>query len=268
MVQFIPDKITPPAELPRVARERLFSTLRESLDTCNSTIIHGRAGSGKTMLAADFARRAGRPVAWYKLDAPDSELAVFFQYLCASVAAERPGFGHQTLERVGERLVAGDVPLLVEYFIYELLESSEPLLIVIDDLHLVYDAEWMVPFFRRLLPLLPQEVHVQLIGRSLPPTPLWRMRSKQTLCVVDETALAFTLAEARRLFSSYGLPAAKAEEALLRTRGRAATLDAQARATSVFEEAQRLVASHDGRTSGRNSLRLIKGFRKSSMGTA
>src|SRR5688572_14417222 len=133
MLQFIPDKIKPPPELPRVARARLFATLRESLTSCNSTIIHGRAGSGKTMLATDFAHRAGRRVAWYKLDAPDSELAVFFQYLCASVAAERPGFGQKTLERVGGRLVAGDVPLLVEYFVYELLESAEPLLVVVDD---------------------------------------------------------------------------------------------------------------------------------------
>ncbi len=268
MLQFIPDKINPPPELPRVARERLFSTLRESLAGCNSTIIHGRAGSGKTMLATDFARRSGRRVAWYKLDAPDSELAVFFQYLCASVAAERPGFGQKTLERVGGQVAAGDVPLLVEYFVYELLESAEPLLVVVDDLHLVYDAEWMVPFFRRLLPLLPPEVHVILIGRSLPPTPLWRMRSKQTLCVVDEAALAFTLAEARKLFGSYGLPAALAEDALLRTRGRAATLDAQARAASVFEEAQRLAASREGRAPARNSLRLIKGFGKSSLGAA
>jgi LuxR family maltose regulon positive regulatory protein len=218
------------------------------------------------MLATDFARRSGRRVAWYKLDAPDSELAVFFQYLCASVAAERPGFGQKTLERVGGQVAAGDVPLLVEYFVYELLESAEPLLVVVDDLHLVYDAEWMVPFFRRLLPLLPPEVHVILVGRSLPPTPLWRMRSKQTLCVMDEAALAFTLAEARKLFGSYGLPAALAEDALVRTRGRAATLDAQARAASVFEEAQRLAASREGRAPARNSLRLIKGFGKSSLG--
>ncbi|MGB8508408.1 MAG: AAA family ATPase, partial [Pyrinomonadaceae bacterium] len=208
---FIPDKIAPPMELPRVSRARLLSTLRESLACCNSTIVQGRAGTGKTLLAADFARGCGRGVAWYKVDAPDAELPIFFQYLSASVAAQRPGFGQKTLERIGGGIGADDVPLLVEYFVYELLESNEPLLIVIDDLHLVYDAEWMVPFFRRLLPLLPREVHVCLIGRSLPPTPLWRMRSKQTLCVVDEPALCFTLPEARRLYASYGLAVERAE---------------------------------------------------------
>ncbi len=232
MLQLIPEKIAPPAELPRVSRGRLLATLDESLAACNSTIVHGRTGTGKTMLAVDFARRCGRPVAWYKLDAPDSDLSVFFRYLTASVAARRPGFGSNVLGRVGERVGVDDVPLLVEYFVYELLDSAEPLLIVIDDLHLVYDAEWMVPFFRRWLPLLPREVHVCLLGRSLPPTPLWRMRSKQTLCLVEEAALAFTPQEAADLFTSYGLAGRDARPALEQTQGRAAALDGIARRLS------------------------------------
>ena len=105
MAQVIPEKITPPQELPRVARERLLLTLRESMEGCNSTIVAGRTGTGKTMLATDFARRSGRRVAWYKLDAPDSELSVFLRHLCASLAKTRPGFGEQTLERLGELVV-------------------------------------------------------------------------------------------------------------------------------------------------------------------
>jgi LuxR family transcriptional regulator, maltose regulon positive regulatory protein len=269
MFQVIPEKIRPPAELPRVSRERLLDTLGESVEGCNSTIIHGRAGTGKTMLATDFARRGTRRVAWYKLDAPDSELPVFMRHLCAAIAAARPGFGEKLLERAGFGVGTDDVPLVVEYLVYELLECAEPLLVVIDDLHLVYDAEWMVPFFRRWLPLLPREVHVMLLGRSLPPAPLWRMRSKQTLCVLDETLLAFTLAEARRLYASYGLPAASAEVAFKETRGRASALDRRARAAGGAAEAESRPAPRGTRaTSGRLSLRLVKGGRKSSMGTA
>jgi LuxR family maltose regulon positive regulatory protein len=268
MVQVIPEKITPPVELPRVSRERLLSTLDESLEGCNSTIIQGRAGTGKTMLATDFARRSGRRAVWYKLDAPDSELSAFLRHLCAAVATARPRFGEKVLERLGEQCGLDDVPLAVEYFVYELLESDSPLLIVLDDLHLVYDAEWMVPFFRRLLPLLPPEVHVMLLGRSLPPTPLWRMRSKQTLCVVDESALAFTLAEARRLYASYGLSPEQAESALIETRGRAALIDARARGEGVPLETERSTGARTTRSTGRLTLRLVKGGRKSSLGTA
>jgi LuxR family transcriptional regulator, maltose regulon positive regulatory protein len=259
MVQVIPEKITPPVELPRVSRERLLSTLTESLEGCNSTVVCGRTGTGKTMLATDFARRSGRRAAWYKLDAPDAELPVFLRHLCASIATARKGFDEKVLGRLGGQCGLDDVPLAVEYIVYELLESGEPLLLVLDDLHLVYDAEWVVPFFRRLLPLLPPEVHVMILGRGLPPTPLWRMRSKQTLCVVDEAALAFTLSEARRLYASYGIAPERAEAGLIETRGRASTLDARARAEGVAVETSRTSRA----TTGRLTLRLVKGGRKS-----
>jgi LuxR family transcriptional regulator, maltose regulon positive regulatory protein len=265
MTQVIADKITPPALTPRLQRERLLAQLRASLENCNSTIIQGRAGTGKTLLAADFARESGRRVAWYKLDAPDSELSSFFRYLCASIAAVRPGFGARGRASRREQPGGSDVPALVEAFVYELLETEEPLLAVIDDWHLIYDADWVVPFFAKLLPLLPREVHFVLIGRSLPPTPLWRMRSKQTLCVIDEESLAFTLTEARRLFGSYGLAPERAEGALLHTRGRASLLDAEARALAADNRA----ADRPTREpQARRSLRLVKGFRKSNLGAA
>jgi LuxR family transcriptional regulator, maltose regulon positive regulatory protein len=262
-VEILPEKITPPQELPRTSRARLNRTLQASMDSCNSTIVMGRAGTGKTMLVRDFARLSGRRTCWYKVDAPDAELRVFFRYLCASVAGERPGFGCKTLERLGERVGTEDVPLVVEHFVYELLERDEPLLVVIDDLHLVYDADWVVPFFRRLLPLLPPEVHLILIGRSLPPAPLWRMRSKQTLSVIDESALAFSPEEAARLFESYGLPTATAAAALDETRGRAHVLDARARASKVDEEASKLSAAREDGKRARN-LQLVKGFGRNS----
>lgn len=208
--------------------------LGEGLDSCASTIVTGRAGTGKTMLATDFARGCGRRAAWYTVEAPDCELPVFFRYLTESVRRQRPGFGREVLANFAGSTRADDIPALADAFIYELQEcGGEPLLLVIDDLHLIYDAEWVVPFFGRLLPLLPAEAHVLIIGRSLPPTPVWRMRSKQTLCLVEESALAFNAREAEDLFAVYGLSARDARRALEQTGGRAAALDASARRVSL-----------------------------------
>ena len=237
-MQIILDKITLPSEQPRISRTRLLNMLHGSLANCTSTIINGRAGTGKTRLAADFARRSGRRVAWYKVDASDIEPSVFFKYLVESIRQWRPVFGQETLMQMVEAATLDDIPMLAEAFVYELLEQKgEPLLIVIDDLHLIYDAEWVVPFFRRLLPLLPVEAHMLITGRSLPPAPLWRMRSKQTLCVIEEPSLAFTKHEATKLFASYGLHQAQAVAALNQTHGRASTLDEMARLLSEDESA-------------------------------
>ncbi len=261
-MQIILDKITIPGEQPRLSRTRLLNMLHGSLSNCTSTIINGRAGTGKTMLATDFAHRSGRRVSWYKVDAADGDLSVFFKYLVASVRQWRPDFGHQALLQLVETATLEDIPMLAEAFVYELLEQKgEPLLIVIDDLHLVYDAEWVVPFFRRLLPLLPAEAHMLITGRSLPPAPLWRMRSKQTLCVIEEPTLSFTEVEAKRLFASYNLTDAQASAALKQTRGRASTLDAMAQYLSEAENAtakEQLIAI--GQKLRARTVRHINGY--------
>jgi LuxR family transcriptional regulator, maltose regulon positive regulatory protein len=235
-MKLIASKITIPTETPRVCRQGLLDTLRENLESCHATVINGRAGTGKTMLAVDFVRRYARRAAWYKVDAPDISLPVFVEYLVESVACVRPGFGRLTLERLarsyesvseeggGEFDIAG----LAEAYVYDLERLAEPLVLVIDDLHLIYDAVWVAPFFHRLLPLLPVETHMLILGRGLPPAPMWRLRSKQRLFVINEHMLAFTQTEAEELFSGYGLGAEEARLALERTGGRAAGLHAAA----------------------------------------
>lgn len=232
-MQLINDKVAVPPQNPAVSRPRLLRMLGAGLDSCAATVITGRAGAGKTLLAKDLARSCGRRTSWYTVETPDSELPIFFRYLVESVGRQRPGFGRGGLAHFAGSSDLEDIPTLAEAFLYELQECrGEPLLMVVDDLHLIYDAEWVVPFFSRLLPLLPHEAHMVLIGRSLPPTPVWRMRSKQSLCLVEEAALAFTAQEAAELLAAYGLAGLDAPAALEQTQGRAAALDALARRAS------------------------------------
>jgi len=108
-------------------------------------------------------------------------------------------------------------------------------LIVMEDLHLVSDSFWLVPFLSRLLPLLPSDVHLLITSRNLPAAPLWRMRSKQSLVVMDEATLAFTRSEAIALFDTYGLSSDQASIALDHTQGRAGQLDESAAFLATFE---------------------------------
>ncbi|HKP47839.1 MAG TPA: AAA family ATPase [Pyrinomonadaceae bacterium] len=229
-LQLITDKISMPEQRGRISRLRLLDILERSLRSGTSTVISGRAGTGKTALALDFAERSGRRVAWYKVDAPDSDPRIFFDYLIGSVRRQRRGFGNKLLMALIEVGDFDAIDAIAEAFIYELGDSGrhDPLLIAIEDLHLVCDADWLVPFFTRLLPLLPSDVHVLITSRSMPPAPLWRLRSKQSLVVVTEEALAFTRPEAIALFETYGLTSEQAAIALDHSHGRAASLDESA----------------------------------------
>ena len=224
-MQLIVDKITQPSTAPLVARPRLLAMLRSSLESRTCTVISGRAGTGKTALASEFARHSGRPVAWYKVDAPDGDLPVFFDYLAASIRQQRPTFNERAIRSLATLAKSEDIQLLSERFVFELIEDEgKPLLIVIEDLHLVCDTDWLVPFLDRLLPLAPREVHLLITSRTLPPAPLWRMRSKQTLEVIDESSLAFTREETVALFKTCGLSRQHAYVALDRTNGRVGAL--------------------------------------------
>jgi LuxR family transcriptional regulator, maltose regulon positive regulatory protein len=235
-MKIIASKITIPPENPRVCRRGLLDTLQENLESRHATVINGRAGTGKTMLAVDFVRRYMGCAAWYKVDAPDMSLPVFLEYMVASVARVLPGFGRQTVECQAWSSGIGrngggsefDIAALAEAYVYDLERYAEPLVLVIDDLHLIYDADWVIPFFHRLLLLIPAETHILILGRGLPPAPMWRLRSKQRLFVITEQMLAFTQTEAVELFSSYGLGAGEAGLALKKTGGRAADLHATA----------------------------------------
>jgi len=202
----IQEKLTLPSATARLTRRRLLRVLDAHLASYNATIVNGRAGTGKTVLAADFARHVQRAVAWYKVDAADSDLRTFCEYLIETVRRLRPSIVPGRLLELARIIESVRAERLAEAFVFQLSEGhAEPLLIVIEDLHLVYDTDWVVPFFRRLLPLLPPDVHLLITCRSLPPAPLWRLRSKQMLRVVDEEELAFTVDEAIKLFENYGL---------------------------------------------------------------
>src|SRR5437870_7612338 len=123
-MQLILEKIKIPTQRPYISRPRLLSLLKESLSSCTSTIVNGRAGSGKTFLAADFAQHCGRAVAWYKVDGPDGELQVFFEYLIASIQRQRPDFGQSNLLRLLDTTDSNGTALLAEAFIFELLQGE------------------------------------------------------------------------------------------------------------------------------------------------
>src|SRR5882672_11143382 len=122
-MKIIASKIMIPPETPRICRQGLLDTLRENLESRHATVINGRAGTGKTMLAVDFVRRHVGRAAWYKVDAPDMSLPVFLVYLVASVAQVRPGFGRQTLDCRARSSGAGGAEVGGEFNISELAEA-------------------------------------------------------------------------------------------------------------------------------------------------
>ncbi len=206
-----------------IARARLVAHVEKSLAQFSSTLVTGRVGTGKTTLAAEFAKQKDYGVAWYKIETLESEWKVFLAYLTESLRQSQADSElFQQIETADEIENSSITESLAARF--ALLETEKPLLVVLDDLHSVYDADWFSEFFNALLSLPAPNVRVLLLARAAPSFPIWRLRSKHVLDVVDEKLLAFTVAETVELFRGYGLSETAARAAHKRAYGKIAKL--------------------------------------------
>lgn len=208
-----------------MARPRLDEILHRSCSQCGAALISGRAGTGKTIAAANFASRYSN-VAWYTVESADSDWEVFSHYLNAALMKTNV-FGQcdvsimETPEAPEDEKVSRFV---TDLFSQTLLPAESPLLIVLDDIQHLFDAHWFNEFFAQLIYSLVPDIHLVMLCRSKPPLPLWRMRSKQRLNVIDEKLLAFTQEEAESFYKGHGLSGDAVREIHRASFGRAAKL--------------------------------------------
>jgi LuxR family transcriptional regulator, maltose regulon positive regulatory protein len=230
----IREKLRVPPSDGLIDRARLINLLKKSQTQFPATLISGRAGTGKTALAAAFAAQNQR-VCWYSVESTDTEWPLFSRYLSASLLGthldesyERRGGGRSM--DVTQNEIAR---FLVKNFSANAFPVGEPALVVLDDIHHIFDAPWFNEFFNLLLYSLPSEAHLLLLCRSRPPAPLWRLRSKQMLNLLDEKVIAFNLAESEALFERMGIDRTQAEDAHRECFGRVSKLREFARTISA-----------------------------------
>ena len=184
-----------------VERPRIDALLQKSCAQFPATLVSGRSGTGKTALAATFAHSMEN-VAWYSVEAADINWPVFSRYFTAALRETGRANAIRDGENGGEDVSENEIARFLLRAFSTSYAQQGPLLIVLDDIHHLFDAPWFGDFFNLLLHSLPPETHLLLLCRSRPPGPLWRLRSKQVLNVLDEKVIAFTIAETQSLFAS------------------------------------------------------------------
>lgn len=225
-VHILSEKLAIPECGGSMRRQRLNEMLDRSLAQFGATLVSGRAGTGKTTMAAEYARKR-KLAAWYSVESSDSDWNVFAHYLAAGILL---GLG-STIDTAEMLPINADasskniaVLLLNLASEVESLSKDERPLIVLDGIHHLFDAEWFGGFFNVLLPSLSETADMLFLCRSKPPNPLWRLRSKQQLNVIDEKVIAFTPEETVALFRKAGYSKSEALCRHAETFGRIAKL--------------------------------------------
>jgi LuxR family transcriptional regulator, maltose regulon positive regulatory protein len=207
-----------------VERTRLHDLLRQGC-SLPLTLVIAPAGWGKSTLVAGWLRQDRVTAGWVSLDGGDDDPHRFWRYLLLAAGQAGPGAGTAALRRLdaAKSDVLRDV---LPTFINEVTSSGAPLVLVLDDYHLITSAQ-VHASLAALLDRCPPQLHLVLITRADPPLPLSRLRVRGELGELRAEHLRFSLDEAREFFGNRlgtRLPEQDVHRLLARTEGWAAGL--------------------------------------------
>jgi LuxR family maltose regulon positive regulatory protein len=218
-------KLRPPAPPARlVSRTRLHGLLDAGVGGhVRLVLVSAPAGSGKSTMLASWLAGRSEATAWLQVEAADSDPVRFWSYLLRAVTAAVPELPPQ-LAALGASS-AGDELVVVSALVNALSELDRPLVLVVDDYHLI-EVEAVHRGIERLVELSPPALTLVLATRSDPPLRLGRLRVRQQLLELRVDDLRFSAQEAPALLGAAAelLDDAGRQALLERTEGWAAGL--------------------------------------------
>lgn len=204
-------KLSAPRQVRTAQRPRVHELIEDAL-RAGVCWLAAPAGYGKTTAVVDYLHSTKAPYVWYRVDEGDQDIARFYHYLAQTLRSERlteamPVFGSEYAERPRE---------FARLFFRAYFEHLEPgTVLALDDLH---DAN--TPEFRAMLAVmlreLPDGVRCVCLSRTLPQDELSELALRGQLVVLDQSALAFSDAEARTLVELRSKRAGKVDVAAAR----------------------------------------------------
>lgn len=190
-------KLVPPTLPDRlVQRSRLTDRLDGVAGQTRLVLASAPAGSGKSTLLASWLAQRPEASAWLQVEDADSDPARFWSYLIAAIGEALPSTTSSLRHLVSNSDI--DEQALVSTVVNVLVEIGEPLVVVIDDYHLI-DHAAVHRGMERLIDLCPATVTIVVSTRVDPPFRLGRLRVGNQVIEIRGDDFRFEAAEASGL---------------------------------------------------------------------
>ena len=207
-----------PAPQLLVPRDARAAELAQCLKTLAVTVLLAPPGYGKTTLLGLACERLTSAVARYAIELWNAD--DFVEPLVEAIRRVRPDFGRRTLALARRKpREARAIPTwskqLGATFASDLDHIHEPLLVAIDDVHVLADDAIFSGFLAGALRGLPAHIHLALAGRSLPEFPLAEWLAAGRAHVFSLEDIRFEEGDVRELADKIGRHVPEAELATL-----------------------------------------------------
>ena len=179
-----------------VARPRLHEFLQNRRPR-PLTVVVAPAGYGKTTLVSSWLEDTDWSSAWLSLDEYDDDLVTFLSYFIAAIQTTYLDIGQET-ESLLKAPTLPPLLVLARSLINELSQINDPLVLVLDDYHVIHQTaihELLTELLRHPL----QTLHLVIATRWEPPLPLNKLRARGRMTEIRLEELSFTPAETAAL---------------------------------------------------------------------
>lgn len=189
---------------PRVAhgpilRPQLFELLDVGKDDA-LTLVSAPPGYGKSVLLTTWLAERKLSFGWVSLGDGDNDPKVFFQYFIAAIQRQHPDACQQVAQVLNNPQEL-DLSNLASHLTEELIACGKPILLILDDFHLIRNKE-IQDFISELVKNPPPLFRLIILTRRDPPLPLNTLRSQGRLTEIRMQDLRFQLEEASEFLSS------------------------------------------------------------------
>jgi LuxR family maltose regulon positive regulatory protein len=191
--------VIPSPPTPLVLRQRLFTRLNEGIEG-PLTLVSAPAGAGKTGLLSSWLAVEPRRVAWLSARRQLGEATFWSEWLAAvqRVVPSRSSLGRLSAPRTGTP------PGFVLELLNGFAELEDPVVVVVDDFHVVRSVE-ISSTIEQLLRAAPVSLRLVLSTRHDPMLPLHLLRASGELTELRARDLAVTRDEAQELLDGLGV---------------------------------------------------------------
>ncbi len=196
-----------------IARQHLIDRLNDSVGkgtagfAARLTLVSAPAGFGKTTLVSAWLAQvtqfnpqlSDEQLAWLSLDENDNDPSRFLTYLIAALQTAVSDLG----EKAAALLQSAQPPAaetILTLLINDISQNNRPLILVLDDYHVITTPS-IHQVLGFLLEHLPPQLHLLLTTRSDPPLALSRLRARGQVVEIRAHDLRFTVDEATQFFN-------------------------------------------------------------------
>ncbi|MDZ7792169.1 MAG: LuxR C-terminal-related transcriptional regulator [Spirochaetia bacterium] len=178
-----------------VHRPHLLDRLTAGLKAGKAlTLVSAPAGYGKSTFLVEWITAHQDQVAWLSLDNRDNNPIRFWRYFVSALQEVSNQWGRPVLQ-LSESAQDFDTELFLTVLVNELAASEQRLIIVLDDYHVLSNAD-IHEGMNFLLEHIPPSLHIVIASRNDPPLPLGRLRMRGQLTEVRVSDLRFDFDDA------------------------------------------------------------------------